>query len=196
MQKQTGYIVFVFVCLVVLALGGASWDVAQAQGTVPPEPPPPEEPPPSAPTGPIVPPPIAPTVVTVTGEGLLHDITDLGSVVEPTGAVEDDYELSANGVLETDFPDGFDDRTQGIRLTVTDSADNVVPDYVFLENVVVTFELSDEDLAAYLADGDISIYYYDEVNEEWIKVDATLVGDTLVAEVDKPGLYVVGKPTS
>ena len=81
-------------------------------------------------------------------------------------------------------------------MTVTDSAGNEVPDYVFGESVVVTFELSAEALTAYLADGDVGIYYYDEVNGEWIKVDLTLVGDTLVAEVNNPGLYVSGKPTS
>jgi len=194
MQKQTGYIVFVFVCLVVPAMGGGSWNVAQAQGSVPPEPPPPEEPAPAA--GPAVPPAIAPTIITVTGEGLLYEISDLGSVVAPTGAVEEGYELATAGELETDLPEGFSERTPGIRLTVTDSAGNEVPNYTFGESVVVTFELSADDLAAYLADGDVGIYYYDEINEEWIKVDVTLVGDTLVAEVDNPGLYVVGKPTS
>lgn len=186
MNKQNGYIILVFMCMVLLAVAGGSWSVVQAQGSVPEEPP---EEPPGPPLG-------APAVVTVTGEGLLHEIADLGSVVEPTGAVEAGFELTSAGELETDLPEGFDERTPGIRLTVTDSAGNEVPDYTFGESVVVTFGLSDDDLAAYLADGEISIYYYDEVNEEWVKVETTLVGETLVAEVDKPGLYVIGKPAS
>jgi len=175
--------ILVFALLVVAGLFGGQWTVANAQGTIPPAPPP------DGTGGDVIIPVTGGTLTEITVPDKCENLT-LGIEYVATALFKDCPKAGTKAAMivlkpeeipVVDKPLSF--LTEVFQIT-TDGT----------HGAELSVFLSDAEIAQFKQNADYGLYRFDVVNQVWVRVTATLDGNFLVADVELPGIFAVGKP--
>jgi hypothetical protein len=166
----------------VSGLLGASWHVANAQGTIPP----------------VIPP------VTPPGEDIPVTGGTTQSIVIPSVCKDVVIEIEyVARVIFVDCPKAGSTanmvvlKSEDIQLlkplTYLGEVFQVTTDNSYKGKMIVGAYLSDAQKATMLKDPDYGLYKYDMIKAEWTRLTATLDGNYYSAETDVPGIFALGK---
>ncbi len=173
--------ILMFAVLISAAFFGGQWTVANAQGTIPPAPP--------ANIG-------GELIIPVTG-GTTTEIT----IPEKCENVSLGIEFVATAVFK-DCPKGGTKAAMVVLKTeeipTADKPLNFLTEVFQISTegshtVELSVFLSDAEIAQFKQNADYGLYRFDVINQEWVRVTATLDGSFLVAETEVPGIFAVGK---
>lgn len=181
-------VMIIFGVLVVLALVGGAWQTSVFAQTVPPVVPADNG---TGGGGPVIPPAGGATANQTVENGKAALVTSGGWQVSAGKNV-----LPAGDVLGVTIPGNLPGAgsvsaiTGGMYTTLTNNGANV--ELSGNQKVVVSFKLSQDQLDAFKKDPNAGILWYDPVKKSWVRLSATLNGDTLSVETSGLGYFVVG----